>query len=209
MIAIYNIMNRLNYSNMKRRNTIIGLLLVILVAGNGCHNIRHNRNEMRDSAKIERMGQNFRHYRRMQGMPGRMAQGMRPGMMGDMGPSMGMKRGMGRRGMMPGMGQGMGMGMMRGMGRMPMDSIGWMPMGPGRRMMESIPNVTENQKKQITDLIRKRQDEMKKLREEMSSKFQSLMESNRKDMLNILTDEQKKFIESERGKSSPNQEKEK
>ena len=190
---------------MKKRNAIIGLLLVILVAGNGCHNIRHNRNEMRNSAKIERMGQNFRHYREMQGMPGRMAQGMRPGMMGGMGPGMGMMRGMGRRGMMP----GMGMGMMRGFGRVPMDSTGWMPMGPGRMMMESIPNVTENQKKQITDLIKKHQDEMKKLREEMSSKFQSLIESNRKDMLNILTDEQKKFIESERGKSTPNPEKEK
>ena len=78
---------------------------------------------------------------------------------------------------------------------MPGDSTGWLPMGPGRRMLESIPNVTENQKKQITDLINKHQDEMKKLQEEMSSKMQSLMDSHKKDMLNILTEEQKKYIE--------------
>ena len=48
---------------------------------------------------------------------------------------------------------------------------------------------------------------MKKLQEEMSSKMQSLMDSNKKDMLNILTDEQKKYIESGREKSVPDQEK--
>lgn len=102
---------------------------------------------------------------------------------------------------MRGMGHGMGFGMMRGMGRMPMDSTGWMPMAPGIRMLGSIPNVTENQKKQITDLIKKHQDEMKKLREEMSSKMQSLMDSHRKDVLNILTEDQKKFIESGKRKT--------
>ena len=90
--------------------------------------------------------------------------------------------------------QGMGMGMRRGMGSMPGDSTQWMPMGPARRMLESIPNVTENQKKQITELIKSHQDEMKKLQEEMSSKMQGLMDSHRKDMLNILTEEQKKYI---------------
>jgi Spy/CpxP family protein refolding chaperone len=99
------------------------------------------------------------------------------------------------------------MGMRRGMGSMPGDSTGWMPMGPGRRMMESIPNVTENQKKQITELMTKHQDELKKLQEEMSSKMQSLMDSHTKDILNILTDEQKKYIESSRGKSAANQKK--
>jgi Spy/CpxP family protein refolding chaperone len=128
-------------------------------------------------------------------------------MMSDMGRGTGMTRGMrpGMRNGMAGMHQGMGMGMRRGMGSMPGDSIGWMPMGPGRRMLESIPNVTENQKKQITELMKKHQDEMKKLQEETLSKMQSLRDSHKKDMLNILTDEQKKYIESGREKSTPDQ----
>ena len=196
---------------MKRSSTIIGLLLVILIAGNGCHNIRHERGDIKENGKTIRMrvGQMLRNNREMAGMHGRMFQGMRPGMMGAMGPGMGMMRGMrpGMRNGMGGMYQGMGMGMRRGMGSMPGDSTGWMPMAPGRRMLESIPNVTENQKKQITELMTKHQDELKKLQEEMSSKMQSLMDSHKKDILNILTDEQKKYIESARGKSVANQKK--
>ena len=63
-------------------------------------------------------------------------------------------------------------------------------------LLESIPNVTENQKKQIEDLTKKDRDEMKKLREEMSSKMKDLTDSHRHEILNILTSEQKKFIES-------------
>jgi hypothetical protein len=165
---------------MKRSRTIIGILLVFLIAGNACHNPRHDRRNMRDSEKMirMRMGQNFRHIKGMLGIHGMM-------------------------------GQGMGNGMMRGMGRMPMDSTGWMPMGPGRRMLESIPNVTENQKKVIKDITKKNIDEMKKIREEMFSKMQNLIDSQRKDILNILTEEQKKFIESGRGNQSSDQDDEK
>jgi hypothetical protein len=185
---------------MRRSSTILGLLLVILIACNGCHNIRQDRRDIKENGKMirMRMSQIFRHNREMPGIRERMFQGNRPGMMHCMHPGMGMMRGMrpGMRNGMEGMHQGMGMGMWRGDGSLPGDSIGWMPMGPGRRMLESIPNVTENQKKQITDLINKHQDEMKKLREEMFSKMQNIMESHKKDMLNILTDEQKKYIES-------------
>jgi hypothetical protein len=184
---------------MKKSSTIIGLLLVILVAGNGCHNIRQDRRDIKEDGKISRMRMNqaFRHNRSMADLHGRMFQGMRPGMMGAMGPGMGMMKGM-RPGMgngMEGMRRGRGMGMWRGMGSMPGDSAGLMPMGPGRRMLESIPNVTENQKKQIAGLIKKHQDEMRKLQEEMSSKMKSLADAHKKDMLSILTEEQKKFVE--------------
>jgi len=37
---------------------------------------------------------------------------------------------------------------------------------------------------------------MKKLREEMSAKMKSLRESNREKIMNLLTDEQKKWFES-------------
>jgi gas vesicle protein len=79
---------------------------------------------------------------------------------------------------------------------MPKDSTGWTSMAPGIRMLESIPNVSENQKKQIEDLTKKNMDEIKKLREEMFSKMQGIRDSQRKEVLNVLTDEQKKFLES-------------
>jgi hypothetical protein len=189
---------------MRRSSTILGLLLVILIAGNGCHNIRQDRRDINENEKMlrMRMSQIFRHNREMPGMHGRMFPGNRTGMMRCMHPGMGMMRGMrpGMRNRMAGMHQDMGM--WRGEGSLPGDSIGWMPIGPGRRMLESIPNVTENQKKQITDLINKHHEEMKKLREEMFSKMQNLMDSNKKDMLTILTDEQKKYIESGKVKAN-------
>jgi len=163
---------------MKRVVILSGFLLVVLLAGSGCHNMRHNRGDMRDDERMMRMrmrmDQSYRHN-----------SGMRNEVINDMHPRLGMMRGMHP-----------GMGMRNGMGGMPMDSIGWMPFGTGRRMLESIPNVTENQKKQIEDLAKKNMDEIKKLRDEMSSKMKDLMDSHRKDVLNILTSEQKKFIES-------------
>jgi hypothetical protein len=164
---------------MKRNLTIIGLLLVLLIAGDACHNIRRERRNMKESGKMIRMriGHNLRRYREMYGMHGMMGQGMRNGMMRGMGPRM-------------------GFGMMRGMDRMPKDSTGWTSMAPGIRMLESIPNVSENQKKQIEDLTKKNMDEIKKLREEMFSKMQGIRDSQRKEVLNVLTDEQKKFLES-------------
>jgi hypothetical protein len=45
-------------------------------------------------------------------------------------------------------------------------------------------------------------EEMDKFREESAAKLQSMREANRKKMLNLLTDEQKKFLES--GPAIPN-----
>jgi hypothetical protein len=172
---------------MKRNYTIIGLLVLLLTAGSACHRTWHDRRGMNDSGRMIRMRMTHgwmgyrRHFMRhspMQGMQGNMGFGM-----------------------MKGMDHGMGFSAMRGMGRMPMDSIGRMPMAPGIRVLESIPNVTENQKKQIEDLMKKNQEDMKKLREEMSSKMQSLMDSHRKEVLNVLSDDQKKYMESEHGKT--------
>jgi hypothetical protein len=47
---------------------------------------------------------------------------------------------------------------------------------------------------------------MLKIREEMNSKLQNLIETHRKDILNILTEEQKKFIESGNNKPIPSPE---
>lgn len=84
----------------------------------------------------------------------------------------------------------------RGYGPMQRDSISYRHYGMAGMILGSIPNVTEAQKKQITDLMTSQQAEMKKLREEMQTKMQALRETHRKSVLNILTDEQKKFVES-------------
>ncbi len=169
---------------MKKILTAIGLMIVLTLAGTSCRNTGHDR-DLRDSGRMirMRMGQAFRHHRNMPEMRGMMGRGM-------------------RFGMMRGMHHGMGPGMMSGMGRMPMDSIGFMPFGPGRRLLESIPNVTENQKKQMEDIIKKRNDDLKKLREDTFSKMKDIVAADRKEMLNVLTDDQKKFLESERGKAT-------
>ena len=87
-------------------------------------------------------------------------------------------------------------GARHGMGQMPMNNPGMKNMGPAMMMLESIPNVTEKQKKEIADLQLKQQNEMKQLREEMTAKMQSMRETHRNNMMNLLTDEQKKFLES-------------
>ena len=83
------------------------------------------------------------------------------------------------------------------------DSVFHRQFGPAGMILGSIPNVTEAQKKQIADLMTKHQAEMKKLREETQTKMQALRESHRKSVLNILTDEQKKFVESREKINSP------
>jgi hypothetical protein len=86
-------------------------------------------------------------------------------------------------------------GMRRGYGPMKRDSISGRQFGPAGMILGSIPNVTETQKKQITDLMTKQRSEMQKLREEMQTKMQVLRDSHRKSVLNVLTEEQKKFVE--------------
>jgi hypothetical protein len=163
---------------MKKVGITTGLLLLLLIAGSGCRHERSERGSMRQHPGMThmRMERNFPYSRHMRGIRDHMASEDTYGRM---------------RGMWY---MDHGMGMMGGMGRMPMDSVGGMPFGAGRRMLGSIPNVTESQKKQIEDLMVKNQEEMKKLREEMSSKIKNLMDSHRKEVLNILTEEQKKFI---------------
>jgi hypothetical protein len=102
-----------------------------------------------------------------------------------------------------GMRPGMGFDMSRGNRPMWGDSISGRQFGPGMMMLGSIPNVTEKQKKEITDLMTKQRDEMKKLREEMQTRMKALRDSHRKSILSVLTDEQKKFIDSRSENISP------
>lgn len=159
---------------MKNYRIIPVLLLSLVIMASGCH--RNHRKDFAERGARMGMMHKFRPGGGFRGMmPGwRMAEG-RGGMM-----MHGMRRGM--YGMMPG-------------GMAGMDSTGIMPFGLGRRMMQSIPNVTDSQKKQIEDLIKKHQDEIKQLHEEMAAKMKTIMTSQRTDILNVMTDEQKKYLE--------------
>lgn len=131
------------------------------------------------------------------GMYRGMGQGMQPGMRRGGGPGMG-------AGINNGMGNGQGQGMMRGMGRGAGNGMGNASMqmnppdnsqvGPGGIFIDKIPNVTEKQKKEYTELLQKQKDEMAKMRVEMAAKIKSTLESQRSKMMNLFTGEQKKYI---------------
>ena len=176
---------------MKATVKLTGLLLVILLAFGGTLNAQRGMrgNGMRSDSLRTREFRNDNGPGRM--MPGAHLNGQRQmnGMRNGIGTGMGMGMGMGMgHGLMAGMGMGRGMGNINNNGRGPMAS--------GRLITESLPNVTEKQKKDMADLQLKHQEEMKKLREESSAKMQSLRDAHNNAVLNLLTDEQKKYIES-------------
>jgi len=61
--------------------------------------------------------------------------------------------------------------------------------------MENIPNLTDQQRKDIADLRQKQKDEMQKLKGEVQKKLESLRESHKTKVMNLLNDEQKKWLE--------------
>jgi hypothetical protein len=166
---------------MKTTVKIAGLLLIILLAFSETLNAQRGMRGdgmRRDSVRTRE----FRPDR----APGRMAPGAQFN-----GPRHlnGMRYGMGP-GPMAGTGRGSGFS----------NRNGWGPISSGRLINESLPNVTEKQKKDIADLQLKQQEEMKKLREETSGKVQNLRDAHKKAIENLLTDEQKKYIESKQAK---------
>lgn len=175
---------------MKRTLQFTGILLMLLLAGNMSLSAQRAMRGASDSTRMSHMRMVSDTLHR-HGMGNRAWTG--PARMNQM------QCFMDHRGMY-GMGRGMrpyqGFGMRRGYGPMHKDSIARRQFGPGRMMLESIPNVTAAQKKEITDLMTKQREEMLKFRQEMQTKMQALRDSHRQSLLNILTPEQKKFIES-------------
>jgi hypothetical protein len=210
--------NNLKTNDMKKAGKILGILLLVLIAAGititGCHNARHEKKIMRQGRGYGmNQTQQYRHQMPMNNMRRGRGQGMKPGMR--RGQGRGMQHGRGR-GMGPGMGAGMNngirngqgfgqrQGMMRGMRQGANNGMGNPPMqmtpseigqvGPGGIFIDKIPNVTEKQKKEYTDLLQKQKDEMAKMREDMAAKIKSTLESQRSKMLNLFTGEQKKYI---------------
>jgi hypothetical protein len=185
---------------MKRSITLIAILLMLLSLGNGCRNMHHRPGVSKDNTTMNFRGRGMdmrhnwgdgqRHMGRfMPGGPGRGMRGMQGGM--GMGPE-----GMGRMGQMWGRSPMNGMG--RGMGPMAVGRMDQGQMGPGR-IIDNIPDLTDKQRKDIADLRQEQQIEMIKFRGEMAARMESMREANKTKMMNLLTDEQKKFVESKTG----------
>jgi len=66
---------------------------------------------------------------------------------------------------------------------------------PGMPMIGRIPDLTDKQRKEIADLRQKHQDEMQKLRSGMQEKMKEMRDANRKEIMNLLTPDQKKWLE--------------
>ncbi len=175
---------------MKRTVQLTGILLMLLMACNMSLSAQRGMRGAADTTRMNHMWMASDTLHR-HGMGNRTS--MEPARMDHMRQFMGHR---GMYGMGRGMRPGMGFDMRRDNGPMGRDSISGRQFDPGMMMLGSIPNVTEKQKKEITDLMTKQRDEMKKLREEMQTKMKALRDSHRKSVLVILTDEQKKFVES-------------
>jgi hypothetical protein len=202
---------------MKRSGKIIGTVLVLLLAGFSPLNAQGGmRGMMRDTVRMERMRRGFdmNHDKRMNSRQDSLRMrgirhGFGPSEMDRMhpymfpGPGFGMRRWMWSDPWMGRMWKGYGPGWEqmpgRGMWPSPGDSTGVWRHSPGMWMFGNIPGLTDKQKKDIEELRQKQQDEMRKFRDEMMAKMKSLRESNREKIMELLTPDQKKWVEDNRG----------
>lgn len=177
---------------MRRSIKFTGILLMLIMAGNGYLQAQRGMGGMRmmrDTATLS--GPGMRNDFRQQAPPYRF----------DRRPMYGWGRGFGPMGwhgpngyVRPGM-RRIGPGNFGGMHRF---GPAFRPQAPGQgiRSVDNIPDLTDKQKKEIADLRQKQQEEMTKFREEMNTKMKSLRDEHRKKVMDLLTDEQKKFFES-------------
>jgi rRNA-processing protein FCF1 len=68
--------------------------------------------------------------------------------------------------------------------------------GQGFMRLRRIRNLTDDQRKAISDLRLKQMEEMDKFHEETFAKLESIKEAHRKALMNILTGDQRKILES-------------
>jgi len=162
-----------------------GMALMLLMAGALTLSAQQNMRGMRmDTTRMHRMMMNRERPLMLNSdsMPMRgMGHGMRPGMMQhDM-------RGMCQCPMMQ---QDRGM-QQRGMGMGP-----WMHgrMNPGM-IIDNIPNLSDQQKKDIAVMRIDQQTEMKNLAEDMHSKMKAMREAHKSAIEKLLTPEQKKWLD--------------
>jgi Spy/CpxP family protein refolding chaperone len=180
--------------SMKSTLKITVILLVLMTAGSFSLSAQQGMRGMRsDSTRMAMHRRNNMPMHQM--MPGqdsvmhrRMDRGMGPGGMRGMAPMCGMqgrfscpcmdmrmmRSEMMHRGMRGGFGPGE---------------------RPGMPMIGRIPDLTDKQRNEIADLRQKHQDEMQKFRSGMQEKMKAMRDANRKEIMNLLTPDQKKWLE--------------
>jgi Spy/CpxP family protein refolding chaperone len=197
---------------MKKYLRIIGMLMVLAIAGGGAlYAQRGARGARGISRPADTLGMRTMNRRGDSIMMRRRNPGMMPGIRG-MGPvnawrdSSFMHRGrmygmyggmrhMPMNRMRPGMRNYPYYGFQRGMRPGNFYGQGPWQQRSGFGRIDNIPNLTDKQKKEISDLRQKQQDEMKKFRDETSARIQDMRKEHREKIMNILTDEQKKYLE--------------
>lgn len=65
-----------------------------------------------------------------------------------------------------------------------------------RPYIERVPGLTDKQREDINNIRQKQVEEMRKIREEQLQRMEKFREENRTEILDILTPEQRKWIES-------------
>jgi hypothetical protein len=184
---------------MKSTGRMIGVMLLLFIVAGGSVNAQKEPSDTTRTNKAWMYHRDMSGMRHMKGM-GQLTDSMKMGEMRHRFDYMDMR---GRRSYMWGwrmqpedwFGYMPHMHGMRGMGPMGWDRFSRHQYGADRLGIENIPNLTDKQKKEIADLRQKHLDEMSKYRDDVRSKIEGMRESHRKDLLNILTDEQKKFLE--------------
>ena len=177
---------------MKRLQVIAGIFLIVLMAGNTSLSAQRGMRGMRmDSVRSQRMYRmnmdSMRIGHRQDSIVNRFVRhGMRPMFNTPM-----WRAPMGR-----GIGATWGGPMGRGADSVIMGRMRRYPMGREGYYLENIPNLTEKQKAALEELRVKNQSEVKIFREETASKMKNMREIYSEKMMELLTPEQKKWVES-------------
>lgn len=168
-------------SKMKSTGKVIIMMLVLFLAGSSVINAQRGmRGMMADSVRMGRKGDNNMHMRHIAMYP----------------PQRGYR-------MSPYMNRNPGYGFKDGFRADTVNYPGFGPRRHGLMRLETIPNLTDKQKKDITDLQLKHRTEMEKFREETAATVKSMRDTNMKKIMDLLSDEQKKYLEENSPGSPP------
>lgn len=172
--------------------TILIMLAISIACSSLIYSQRGNRGMRMDSTSNDRPGR-MMHMRQMHMPPDSLRSEMR-NHMGYMRMNDRMWYGHRGFGMWPGSAWGPGFRYWHGYGPGSFyhRGSGWQMPG---RILTDIPNLTDKQKKDIADLRDQHQTEMKKFREETNAKMNEMRDSFRNKVKDLLTDEQKKYLE--------------
>lgn len=192
---------------MKRTGRIVLIAAMLLTAGILSADAQRGMRSIEDTSRIARSGRymDLDRIRPMRQIPDSIRMRIDRGIMGPyrLAPERDIRdfRMYGRgRGYYPGMREGNGRYQYRMDRFYPgRDRIQRAPVprsGIDRPYIERLPGLTDKQREELNSIRQKQLEEMQKFREENLRRMEKFREENRKRMLDVLTPEQKKWIES-------------